>query len=96
MDCQGTIEGINHKTGETVELTFLMKDNKKDSALTGKCYDAQSKCKYEIEGTWLEEIRLKEVSTKKVEVLWHDLPMIPEAHLQYFYSRLAILLNYRS
>ena len=53
FDAEGTVEGVNHKTGERVELTFHLKDSKKDSSLTGKGFDAQGIQRFEIEGTWL-------------------------------------------
>jgi len=53
IDAEGITEAINHKTGDRAEVLFHLKDSKNESSVTGKCYDAQGICRYEIEGSWL-------------------------------------------
>ena len=53
IDAEGTVEGVNHKTGERAEVVFHLGDSKNLSSVVGKCYDAQGVCRYEIEGSWL-------------------------------------------
>jgi len=36
----------------------------------GKVTDANGNCKYEVNGTWHEELRLKEVGSGREETIW--------------------------
>ena len=82
IDADGIIEGVNHKTGERVELHFFQKTNKTEiGKIHGKGYDAKGRCVVEIEGSWLKEIRLIDLVSNDTEVLWKEIPMIPDAHL---------------
>lgn len=64
--------------------------------MEGKCFDSLGNLRYVIEGSWLEEVRLRDVLKNKVEVLWQDPPMMPDAHLQYFFNRTSVIMNYKN
>ena len=55
------------------------------SYLKGKGFDKNGTVTYEIEGSWLSEVRMKNVETGQTRVVWEDDPPGPDAHLQYFF-----------
>jgi hypothetical protein len=75
----------NHKTGEVVEVTLSEARGNEPSYLKGKGFDKNGKVTYEIEGSWLSEVRMKNVETGQSRVVWKDEPPGPDAHLQYFF-----------
>lgn len=88
---------MNHKTGERVEIAFFPKTGKSEiGMIKGTGYDSTGKATCQIEGNWLREIRLRDISTNQVEILWQEKPMIPDSHLMYFYTRFSMLINWRN
>ena len=64
IDIGGTANVLNHKTGEKIEVKFFEKQSDKiQSRLEGKVYDAQGVCKYEISGSFLTKVFLKNLET---------------------------------
>jgi hypothetical protein len=49
--------------------------------------------KYEISGSWLDEIYLKNLLTGEEEFTWADPPINPNAHMNYYFSNLTLALN---
>ena len=52
---------MNHKNNEKVILNFIEKSNNKNSHIIGEAKDAQGNLKYTIEGSWLNEIKIRDV-----------------------------------
>ena len=71
----------NHKTGEVVEVTLSEARGNEPSSLKGKGFDKNGKVTYEIEGSWLSEVRMKNIETNHTRVVWEDDPPGPDAHL---------------
>lgn len=70
-DYGGNIKAINHKTKERVELTYHdRKSEKGNSYVTGKAYNSTGRLVYEITGSWLNEIKVKNVITGDYDVAW--------------------------
>ena len=94
VDADGLCEGINHKTGERVELHLLAKSSKVEiGSIKGKGYDAHGRCVVEVEGNWLKELRLRDLVTNQTEIIWREKPLVPDAHLMYFYSKVSMMIN---
>ena len=91
-------EGVNHKTGERVVVNNIPKSssNPEIGKIFGKCYDSIGRCVCELHGNCLKQVRLLDLVTNKVEVVYTEKPLIPDAHLQCFFSELSMLLNYRN
>ena len=47
-------------------------------------------------GSWLDKVELRHVESGDVETLWQEPVMIPNAHMQYYFDHLAILMNYKN
>jgi len=39
---------------------------------------------------------VKYIKTGKVESLWKEYPMVENAHLQFYFGKLAVLMNFKS
>lgn len=96
IDFNGTITSRNFKTGETAEVTFHEAKGNVNSFLTGKGYDKNGKITREIEGSWLNEIRMINKQTGQSRIVWKEFDLLHDAHMQYFYNPLTVLLNYKS
>ena len=48
----------------------------------------------ELFGSWLNCIQMKDLRTGNVQVVWEEPPLIPNAHLQYYFYKDSIYLNY--
>jgi hypothetical protein len=49
----------------------------------------------EITGSWLNEIKMRDMSQDSFETVWKEAPLIPDANLQYFFGKLTVLLNWK-
>ena len=97
VDADGVCEALNHKTGDRVELNLLAKSGKVEiGSLRGGGFDASGRQISEVSGNWLTEIRMRDLRTNQVEVLWKEKPLVPDAHLMYFYSRTSMMINDRN
>lgn len=95
VDMEGLSIGVNHKTGERFEVTFFpRKSTTEQSRISGKFFDAHGNLKITLDGSWLNEIRLTTVDTGVTETAWQEPPLIPNAHLQYYFDYDSILMNY--
>ena len=69
-------------TKEKVDLKYNTKQSATvNSSITGKVYDAEGVAKFEISGSWLDAIYLKNLVTGERETVWKEPPMVPDAHL---------------
>ena len=96
VDFNGTIKSRNFKTGETAEITFYEAKGNTNSFLTGKGYDKNGFLTHEIEGSWLNELRLINKKTGVSRVIFKEIDLLPDAHLQYFYNPVSVLMNFKS
>jgi len=62
-DFEGTSTCVNHKSGERVELKFFGRSGNKNSYLEGAGYDAEGNKVYDISGSWLTSIQLRDLRT---------------------------------
>ena len=81
IDFSGTIISRNHKSGEKAELTFYEAKGNTNSFLTGKGFDKNGRVTREIEGSWLNEIRIVNKLTGQSRVAWKEFELLPDAHL---------------
>ena len=95
VDIDGCVECINHKTKEKVKIYFTEKKDNKNSFLEGYGFDSQGNKTLLITGTWLSEIKMKDLRSGQTETVWEEGPLINEAHLQYFFNDLSVRLNQR-
>ena len=87
--------GINHKTGEKVVIDFVEKvAGENESHIKGKVLDASGKPVLEIKGSWLDTISITHLDTGETEEVWTAPPLVPNAHLQYFFNETLIEMNY--
>lgn len=100
MDIHGSMTAINHKTGEKVVLEFELRSGHDDwvgSKVYGKGYDAKGKQTLEIDGSWLTDVFFHDLVTKKKTKMRTSEPeLIKDAHLQYFFNKHSLILNYRN
>jgi len=82
-------------TKERIEISYMTKQSANvNSHIIGKVFDADGQVKIEIYGSWLDEIYLKDLETGEEELVFKEKPMLPEAHLQYFFGKEAVMMNY--
>ena len=97
IDLDGYLKCKNHVTGHYIEIKFFQRHNATDlSQIQGEGFDANGVKLVEIFGSWLDEIKIKTIATGKVESIFKEKPLPQNAHLQYFFSKCALLLNYKS
>ena len=96
IDIEGKALAINHKTGERIEQTFFPKKGKAQSYIKGMAFDSQGKERIEISGSWLSEYKLKDLQTGSQETIWKEPAPIPDAHLQFFFNEVSIMMNDKS
>jgi hypothetical protein len=95
IDLGGQSVVYSAKTKEKVVIDWIEKvSDAENSRLKGTAFDAQGKARYEIYGSYLDEISMLNLATGEREVLWTEPPMMPNAHLQFFYNPFAVLLNH--
>jgi len=76
IDFNGTITSHNFKTGEKAEINFYEAKGNTNSFLTGKGYDKNGKVTREIEGSWLNEIRMINKQTGQSRVVWKEFELL--------------------
>lgn len=81
VDFTGCVECLNHNTREKIKINLYEKTDKTTSYIEGFGYDAEGKKVVEITGTWLSEIKVKDLRTGKTKTVWEEGPLIPEAHM---------------
>jgi hypothetical protein len=54
IDFEGTIEIINHRTGEKGEITYYTAGWSSKSRIEGKIFDANGNLAYKIDGSWYD------------------------------------------
>ena len=72
MDLVGKMEGVNHTTGDKIEVTLHTKSSP-IGKISGQCHDSKGKLTYEIEGYWSEDVFIKNSLTGEKEKVWSAL-----------------------
>lgn len=92
IEPQGTIEIINHNTGERCELEFKQRGwttSNKESVF-GVIKDENNKAKYHITGKYTKSLNLVNLQTKESKELWQA-PSLPESSVRtYGMNNLAL------
>ena len=44
----------------------------------------------------MNEIKLYDMNTNETEIIWTEMPLIKNAHLQYFFNKISVVLNYKN
>jgi hypothetical protein len=50
----------------------------------------------ELFGSWLDEISFRDLRNGNVEKIWSEPALVANAHLQYYFLPISILMNYKS
>jgi hypothetical protein len=86
VDFEGTVHCTSNKNGFKLFIKFFEKKNNQNSYIKGQAIDSNGSLKYKIEGSYLNQIRLIDVTTGEVEILYEEKPLIPDANMQYFFT----------
>lgn len=77
-----------------MELKFNQQaSDKEKSTMAGEVFDAEGNKTIEIYGSWQDEVFMRDNRTKQVEKIFKEVPMIQNSHLQYYFSKIAVMLN---
>ena len=66
FDLDGTATGKNFSTGDSIEIKYMPRKWNQLSKLQGSVKNSNGKVMYEIMGSWLDEIKVKNMSTGQV------------------------------
>ena len=94
IDMDKSLNFISQKTGALSELNFHPKTSSHRSHVTGAAYNKEGKKMFSIEGSWTDELRLRDMTNNKVEIIWKAPPLEPDANMQFFFTPGNCLLNY--
>lgn len=56
-------------------------------------YDSAGKERIEITGSWLSEYKIRDLATGYQETVWKEAAPIPDAHLQFFFNEVSMMMN---
>ena len=90
------VRAISHKTGAYFEMTYFPRSGNKNSYVQGIGYEANGNPVIEVTGSWLSHLELTDKRTGLTEVVWREPPLIPDAHLQFFFNHLTAKMNQRT
>ena len=94
IDYEGTVDCINHMTKERAECKFECRGWSSNSKVTVKLFNRLGENTHNITGSWWDKLVFTELATGKSEVLFEELPPIPNHNRQFGFSMLALNLNY--
>lgn len=72
FDLTGNIKAVNHTTNDWVEIKLTPKSWSSQSQIEGYGFDKHGNKLYEIKGSWLEKITLKNLRKCTSEVMWEQ------------------------
>lgn len=82
IDIGDTLEAYNHMTGESAEIKCIERQNdRKNSRIEGFIKDSKGEKVMEISGSWLDEIRVKDLKTSLTSTVWTIAPLAENSHL---------------
>ena len=94
-EIEGSMQAINHITGEKADINFKSKSWSAQSSVTGKCFDSSGKLKYEISGSWLDKLYLRDVdSQNQPEQIWEEPAAVDNNSRQFNFVEFTMLLNH--
>ena len=95
LDIDGKLTGRN-QDGHYIDVSFTTKGWTTDSTLSGYGYNKDGTKLWEISGSWLEKVVIKNLRTKETEVLWTNeaIKYPEESARMYNMTNFAILLNH--
>jgi hypothetical protein len=96
FDLTGTIIAKNHYTGDTAELTLHPRGKSNKSSISGFGYDSRYNKLYEISGSWVDEIKIKNLRTCFTTVMWSQPEPLDDHLHQYGLSQFATTLNQKT
>ena len=94
IDISGVIKAKNHNTGETAELEFVPRSWSKGSEIKGFSSDSSGRKRYEIRGSWMDKIYLKNLDTGSERLIWKEVETPPNFRKQFSFGKLTMALNY--
>lgn len=93
-DLNGQIEANNHNTGERAVVKLIAKGSK--SKIEGSVFDSNGKEVIKIQGSWLDQIQIKNLKEGTTDVVWKEPEMVQDYARQFNFNSFGILLNYQS
>lgn len=97
LDIGGFMKAINNQTKETIVIKFIEKvSDKQNSRIEGSIYNRSGAKVGELIGSWLDQISYKDLVSGTVSCLWKEQPLTKNAAMQYYFSDLSLILNYKS
>jgi len=95
IDIEQEIKAVNMTTKEQVVIQFIARKSEKvNSMIVGTAFDANNKKVSELSGSWLDEIHVKDSVSGVEERLWTAMPLVEDSHMQYYFNKQAILMNF--
>jgi hypothetical protein len=77
VDFEGTVEAMNHMTHEKAVVKFECRGWSTNSKCSAKLFNKNGEHTHDITGSWWDKLVLIEKATGKEEVLFEELPPIP-------------------
>lgn len=97
VDSVGQNVMLNPKTKSKLVVNFYEKVNDQENTRQhGTVYDEEGKARYEVSGSYLDEYYLLNLETGEKEQIWQEPSMMPNAHMQFYFDAMTILLNART
>ena len=93
MDLEGTMEGVNHNTGDKIKVTLHTK-TQPIGRISGKCHDARGRLTYEIEGHWSEDVFIKNSLTGEREKVWSAVKLHEVSKREFYFAQFVKILNH--
>jgi hypothetical protein len=94
FDLEGECDGINERTGDTLNVKFNPRSWSSNSYITGSAKDKSGKVKYEISGSWIDKIYVTNLQTRIKVCVWTRPPPIDNEKQQYGMRAISLLLNH--
>mmetsp|Transcript_8283 Transcript_8283/g.13853 ORF Transcript_8283/g.13853 Transcript_8283/m.13853 type:complete len:207 (+) Transcript_8283:2072-2692(+) len=86
IELEGQGLAVSNKGAHTFKFGFHPKSSGKQSSVSGVALDQHGVEKFKMSGSYLDQIKLKDLSSGEEELVWSEPELVPEAHLQYFYN----------
>ena len=94
IDFEGTVEIINHQTGERGEITYYVAGWSSRSKIEGKIIDANGNETYKIDGSWYDKLFAENINTNERICIFEEQENYKDFKRQFGFNHLAINLNY--
>jgi hypothetical protein len=86
FDLTGKIKAINHATGAWAEIEFSPKKRSTLSSIEGYGFDNDGNKLFEIKGSWLDKITLKNLRRCTTETIWDQPPPLENESQQFGFA----------